>query len=115
MKGDRLRLQNILQAVSALDRHYVADRAAFDADELLRHFAWKQIEIIGEAASKLTPELRAAYPSVPWSRIVGMRNPLVHDYAGVDWSIVWDVWQNHIEPLRLQIEQIIADQKTRVE
>ena len=97
----------MLEAIASLQSHPTTDRAAFDADELLRHFAWKKVEIIGEAASKLTPELRAASTEVPWSQIIGMRHRLVHDYADVDWDVLWDVLQNHIEPLRVQIARIV--------
>jgi len=111
-RGDLLRLKDILWAIAALDRHRTADRTVFDADELLRHFAWKQIEIIGEAASKLSAELRAANPEVPWAQIVGMRNRLVHDYAAVDWNTVWTVFHEEVEPLRAQVEVILLERET---
>jgi uncharacterized protein with HEPN domain len=76
--GDALRLKDILWAISALDRHRSGGRESFDADELLRHFVWKQIEIIGEAASKIGTELRTTHPEVAWMQIIGMRNRLVH-------------------------------------
>ena len=108
--GDLLRLKDILWAIAALDRHPVADRATLDADELLQVFAWKQIEIIGEAVSKLSADLRAAHPEVPWAKIIGMRNRLVHDYLKVDSEIVWTVLSEEIEPLRAHTEAIL---KTR--
>jgi uncharacterized protein with HEPN domain len=111
-RGDLLRLKDILCAIAALERHRVEDRAVFDADELLRHFAWKQIEIIGEAASKLSAELRDAHPEVPWVQIVGMRNRLVHDYAEVDWGIIWLVYAAETVQLRPQIEAILKERET---
>lgn len=106
-RSDVLRLKDILWAIAALDRHRVTDRASFDADEVLKTFVWKQIEIVGEAASKLTVEVRAAHPEVPWPKMVGMRNRLVHDYATVDWETVWAVYHSEIEPLRKQVKAIL--------
>ena len=111
-RGDVLRLKDILGAIAALDRHRVADRAAFDADEVFKHFAWKQIEIVGEAASKFSTELRAAHSEVPWAQIISMRNRLVHDYANVDWNIVWTVVHEEVDPLRIQIEAILKERET---
>ena len=111
-RSDVLRLKDILWAIAALDRHRVADRTSFDTDEVLKTFVWKQIEIVGEAASKLTAELRAAEPEVSWSKIVGMRNRLVHDYAKVDWETVWAVYHDEIEPLRAQVEAILKERET---
>ncbi len=49
------------------------------------------IEIVGEAASRVSDETRSKLPSVPWFEIIGMRNRLVHGYAAVDHNILWDV------------------------
>ena len=111
-RGDMLRLKDIPWAIAALDRHRVTDRAAFDAGEVPRHFAWKQIEIIGEAASKLSADLRAAHPEVPWAQNVGMLNRLVHDYAAVDWNTVWAVFHSEVESLRNQIGVILKERET---
>ncbi len=106
--GDALRLKDILWAISALDRHRSGGRESFDADELLRHFVWKQIEIIGEAASKIGPEVRKAHPEVAWRQIIGMRNRLVHGYSSVDWETLWLVFSEETIRLRPQIEAILS-------
>ena len=106
-RSDTLRLKDILLAVEVIQRHMLADRTAFDADEVFRYFAAKQIEIIGEAAAKLTGELRAGHPEVPWPKIVGMRNRIVHDYAEIDWDVVWRVLADEVAPLGLQITEIL--------
>lgn len=107
--GDTLRLKDILWAIAALDRHPVADRAVLDADELLQVFALKQIEVIGEAASKLSAALCDAHPEIPWAKMIGMRNRLVHDYGRVDWETVWAVLSQEIEPLRARVEAILKE------
>jgi uncharacterized protein with HEPN domain len=66
-RGDEARLQDMLDAIAAVGRYPVTERADFDADELLRFFLLKPIEIIGEAIFKLSDELRARHPEVPWA------------------------------------------------
>lgn len=67
----------------------------------------KALELIGEAASKISSETRAAHPEIPWDEIVGMRNRLVHDYLRVDLLKVWETVQNDIAPLIAFIEPLV--------
>ncbi|MCB0060652.1 MAG: DUF86 domain-containing protein [Caldilineaceae bacterium] len=65
------------------------------------------IEIIGEAANRLTPEFVAAASHIPWPQIVGMRNIVSHEYFRVDSSIIWRTAIESIPPLHREIEQLI--------
>lgn len=64
-------------------------RADLDTDRMLALAIVKELEIIGEAAARVTPETRAAIPQLPWPEIVGMRNRLIHAYFDVNLDIVW--------------------------
>ena len=74
-------------------------RADFDADEDLRIVLTHLIQTIGEAARRVSPEVRTRHPEVPWNAIVGMRHRIVHDYINVDEDIVWEVASKRLEPL----------------
>ena len=63
----------------------------------------RNLEIIGEAAKKLSSEFREANKSVPWQDIAGMRDRLIHHYFGTNWEIVWDVIQTKLPDLRKQL------------
>jgi uncharacterized protein with HEPN domain len=65
------------------------------------------IEIIGEAARAISEEAKIAHPEVPWIPIIDMRNHLVHRYFQIDLPRVWDVVQNHIAPLIVQLEPLV--------
>ncbi len=76
------------------------------ADRMLLLALVKEIEIIGEAASRVSSETRAELPSIPWSDIVAMRNRLIHAYFEVDLSIVWATLTSNLPLLIEQIEHL---------
>lgn len=65
----------------------------------------KAIEVIGEAASKLSEEFRAGHPELPWRQIVGMRHRLVHDYFGIDLEQIWRTVQSDLPDLLTVLSQ----------
>jgi uncharacterized protein with HEPN domain len=107
-RGDAARLHDIRDAIDAVQRHPVTGRAAFDADELLRFFVLKHIEIIGEAVFKISADLKSRHPQIPWHKIERTRHVLVHDYFDVNWDIVWLIREQHLPPLKSQIDEVIA-------
>lgn len=60
----------------------------------------RDLEIIGEAAAKIPVDIQDKYPDIPWKRMIGMRNKLIHEYFGVDLEIVWVVCTEEIPPLK---------------
>jgi uncharacterized protein with HEPN domain len=75
----------------ALDKTAGITRDSYDADENLRLALTHLVQVIGEAARRVSPEFRDEHPEIPWTEIVGMRHKVVHDYLGVDEDIVWQV------------------------
>ena len=69
----------------------------------------RQLEIIGEAATRVSPSLRLKHPEVPWPVVSGMRNKLIHDYFGVDIETVWFTTQNDLSTLKKHIQEILAE------
>lgn len=86
------------------------DQPTFDADLLRQHAVIRSIEIIGEAARRLSDEFRLAHPEIPWKLIIGMRNILVHQYDDIKLDVVWSVLHNEIPILIEQIAPWLADQ-----
>jgi uncharacterized protein with HEPN domain len=106
VRDDRLLLGDILDAVDRIEKHAKSGRAAFDADELVQIWVVYHLQVIGEAVSRLSMDLRTAYPEVPWSLIVGMRNILVHAYFGIDNEEIWSAVENDLPILKTQITSI---------
>jgi len=69
-----------------------------DADEDLRMVSAHLIQVIGEAASRVSEETKLGQPKIPWKEIVGMRHRIVHDSMNVDYDMVWDVLRNKLPP-----------------
>jgi uncharacterized protein with HEPN domain len=113
MRHDTDRLEDILEAIEAIERYSNEGRTRFDADELVRTWVLKHIEITGEAVARLSPEILAKYPSAPWRDIVAMRNVLIHGYFDVDWEAVWAVVERDIGPLKIAVQGILdAERKS---
>jgi uncharacterized protein with HEPN domain len=110
MRSDSLLLQDMLDAISAIQRHTPATREEFDAAETIRSHVLLHVQIIGEAASKLSQQLRTGNPLVPWKSITRMRNIIAHVYFGIDWNEVWLVAIRDIPILKSQLEVILAAQ-----
>jgi len=72
---------------------------------LIQDAVIRQIQVIGEAAKRLSAELRGSTSDIPWSDIAGMRDKLVHDYMGVDLEAVWDTAIRDVPALMSQLEQ----------
>lgn len=67
------------------------DLEAFGSDRKTIDAVTRNLEIIGEAARQLTEADRAAYPQIPWPRMVGLRHRIVHDYFGIDTDLIWEI------------------------
>lgn len=107
MRDDRQRLLDIQEAIVQIEKYTHQGRAAFDQDELIQTWVVHHLQIIGEASRGISQPLRDQYPAVPWTKIVGMRNILVHLYFGIDEEIVWSVVEHDLPNLKLEIEAIL--------
>ncbi len=70
----------------------------------------RSLQVIGEATKKLPEEFRSVHPEVEWSSMARMRDRLIHGYFGVDHTLVWEVVQKHIPPLRQAIQRILSSE-----
>ncbi|MDO8137882.1 MAG: DUF86 domain-containing protein, partial [Candidatus Brocadiales bacterium] len=71
----------------------------------------KLIEIVGEAANRVSPEGRAKYPSIPWLQIIGTRNRLIHGYDNIDFDILYQTIFQDLLPLIAELEKIVSPKK----
>ena len=85
-------------------------RRDLETDRMLSFAVVRAIEIIGEAASKVTQDAQAAFRNIPWADVTAMRNRLIHAYYEVDLSRVWDTVTDDLPPLISELERVLAGQ-----
>lgn len=107
---DATRIRHMIDAAEATQRFIAGrERDDLDNDQMLLFAILRAIEIIGEAASRVSEQARDESPSVPWSAIVAMRNRLIHAYFEVDAEIVWKTVTEEIPPLLAQLLAIVPE------
>ena len=109
-KDDLVRLCHMRDAAREA-AGFVAARAYPDlhADRQLTLALVKEVEIIGEAAARLSDETRAAIPEIPWVDVIGMRNRLVHVYFDIDLERLWDTVQQDLPRLAAELDKHLSD------
>ncbi|MFM1655830.1 DUF86 domain-containing protein [Brevibacillus sp. B_LB10_24] len=80
---------------------------AFTESTMVQEAVIRNFEIIGEATKKLTKELRDAHPSIPWRRIAGFRDVLIHDYMNIDPEEVWNVITGFLPELKRKVQELL--------
>lgn len=106
MKDDRLYLHHMVERCHRITRFIAAGREEFMTSEQLQDAVIRNVEVIGEAAKRVSAEARGRLPSLDWKAI--MRDVLIHDYIGVDLDEVWNVASSRIPELREALDQFLA-------
>jgi len=101
MKNDSVYLHHICDAIIDIERYTAGGKQAFFAEKIIQDAVIRNLEIIGEAVKNISQQTREKNPDIPWKRIAGLRDILIHQYFGVDLETVWLVVENRL-PLFLQ-------------
>ncbi|BBL82788.1 DUF86 domain-containing protein [Thermus thermophilus] len=106
----RLLLQDMLESLEKIDR-YTAGLTfeRFAQDDRTVDAVVRNLEVIGEAARQIPSEVRERYPEVPWRRVIGLRNVVVHEYFAVDVEIVWTVVRQSLPELKEALRRMMAE------
>ncbi len=103
----------LVEILGALDRivEFIEglDAEGFFSDEKTKSAVVRQIEIMGEASKCLSHELRERYAEVPWRRLTGMRDRLIHAYFDVDYGFIWSFIAEEFDDIRLHLERAIRE------
>ena len=95
----------ILTATSGMTKDQLIE------NEVIKRAVVRSLEVIGEACKKIPADVKLQWHSISWKNMAGMRDRLIHDYMGINYSIVWDVVRNKIPELEGQIAAAINDQE----
>ena len=108
MKKDPLvYIDDIRDSIEAVKRYTagLTKEAFFNSTEK-QDAVYRRLELIGEAANRVPDEFRSQYPQIPWNKIIGMRNVLIHEYDSIDLDCVWETIQKDIPELERYINSI---------
>lgn len=84
------------------------DRTGFASDPMRYDATLRNLELIGEAATHVPAEVRAAATDVPWRMVIALRNRLIHGYLGIDDDTVWSIVRDEVTPLRKALIALLA-------
>ena len=107
--ADRIRMQHMLEAArEAVAYANGRSRCDLDTDRQLMHSMVRCIEIIGEAANRVSANCQAAHPDLGWQDMIGMRNRLAHGYFDINLTIVWQTVVEELPALIQKLERVLA-------
>lgn len=106
---DRVRILHMRDACQSALRFVVGrSRRDLDQDEMLLFALVRAVEIVGEAAAKVSTETQSASPQLPWREVVGIRNRLVHAYFDIDRDILWNTAQQDVPYLLALLDTLLT-------
>jgi uncharacterized protein with HEPN domain len=107
---DGIRLRHMADhAMEAVEMARGRTRGDLDTDRQLNLSLVRLLEVVGEAASRVSEATRESCPGIPWGQIIGLRNRLVHGYDEVDFDILWDIVKYDLPPLINELKQILGE------
>ena len=108
--GDKARLHHIFDAILEIE-NYTKNKSYDDffSNSMLQSACVRQLEIIGEAASKVSDEIKTKSVKIEWQAIAGLRNILIHEYFGVDLDIVWEIIRTDMPQFKIQIQALLNE------
>ncbi len=111
MRDDTQWLLDIIEAIERIERYSSRGKDAFEEDELIQNWIVHHLQVIGEAARSLSPDVREKTKDIPWAKIIGMRHILVHRYFKIDRDLVWSVVVWDLPELKQRIEAILEEEQ----
>lgn len=109
MREPRLLLNDILESITLIETYTTEGYDAFLENRMMQDAVVRNLEVIGEATKQLPPSLRQSYSAVPWKRIAGLRDILIHDYVRINLNEIWQVVERDLSNLKVNVTAILQE------
>ena len=113
MNRDIARLEHMIDACEKIMRFTDVAFTVYDSSDEKKAAVARYFEILGEAASRLSDELKALHPEVPWRVATALRNALIHDYIKIEYPELWDTAKKDIPVMYPQLKSILQELRTK--
>ncbi|MBL7078198.1 DUF86 domain-containing protein [Candidatus Shapirobacteria bacterium] len=111
-KDPKIFLSHILESISEIEKYLEGvSEDEFSRSTQIQDAVVRRLEIIGEATKNIPISLKDKYPKIPWRKIAGMRDVLIHGYFGVNMGLIWDASTRDIRDLKKEVQEIIEKEK----
>ena len=108
-KDNLVYARHVLEAIGQIETYLKGiDFAAFSANRMVFDAVVRQLEIIGEASNRIDEQFKKQYPDIPWRKVIGTRNMIIHEYFNIDKKVVWKTCQENIPELKSIFLKIIS-------
>jgi uncharacterized protein with HEPN domain len=109
MRDDRLRFQDMHESIKKIEKYTAPGKQRFVSDELVQVWVVHYLQVLGEAARGVSEESQKKYSQIPWGKIIGFRNILVHHYFAINPDEIWAVVEVNVPPLKQELDRILAE------
>ncbi|MDD5297614.1 MAG: DUF86 domain-containing protein [Rhodocyclaceae bacterium] len=104
--ADKVYVRHMVECIERVAEFCAADEGRFRASRLIQDAVVRNLQTLTESSQRLSEELKATEPDIPWRGLAGFRNVLVHDYLGVDLDVVWRIVTDELPRLKAALERM---------
>lgn len=109
-KDPRIFLTHIAESIRAIEQYAGGlSKVEFDRSSQVQDAVVRRLEIIGEAVKSIPDEFKARHSEIPWKKIAGMRDVLIHKYFSIDLNLLWNLLEKELKTLRGQIDNLLKE------
>jgi uncharacterized protein with HEPN domain len=110
-----LYLEDMLTSILRIEE-YIGEMEfrAFKMNYMIVDAVVRNFEIIGEASKKVPTAIQKKHPQIPWKKMYGLRNLIVHEYFGLDYELIWEIAKNNLPQNSIDLKKIIKEEKSTV-
>lgn len=109
MKDDRVYFEHILLCIEKIEDYTKMDKPLYMGSTIIQDAVVRNLQVLAESTQRISERVKTNYPDTEWQAISGFRNILVHDYLGLDLTLIWSVVEKRLPPLRLEVEKMLED------